>query len=135
MKKKDYTRSFNFFEYEQSLNEEKNASEKELKSIEELSTLETSFSVINAPDTTTKQNEEDAFHSVFDVDSAKDSTHQKVIDKKFIKKADVSEEIAEEITSKEIDEDTFAQKVVTEVDEAITFEEQKKRTDRRARRC
>ncbi len=126
MKKKDYTRSFNFFEYEQSLNEEKNASEKELKSIEELSTLETSFSVINAPDTTAKQNEEDAFHSVFDVDSAKNSTPQKVIYKKDIKKADVSEEIAEEITSKEIDEDTFTQKVITEVDEAITFEEQKK---------
>lgn len=74
MRKKDYTKSFNFFEYEQQLNEEKSTDNQEIESLKKLATPDYSFSVIDEPATIAVQSEDDAFNTVFDV-NAKDSSN------------------------------------------------------------
>ena len=112
MRKKDYTKTFNFFEYEQTLNN-KNSTKEELNSLEELALSETSFSVINTPEITPKQSETTDFRSVFDVETATKNKPLDVFDKNALKEFESFNEIADEFVSKEIIEDNLKQETDT----------------------
>lgn len=100
MRKKDYNKVFNFFEYEQSLSEEKNAPELEKKSVEDLALDDSAFSVINAPELTPTQNKNENFYSLFE----DEKTTEPMLSEEEIKTTPKQEpvvEVVEKIISEE----------------------------------